>query len=93
MDVGDHNMMKEQLVDRSNILLPPLHIKLGLIKNLIKALDKEGNTFQFLKNKFPYISEAKINAGILNGPQIRELMHDMDFDSCMNLMNYELGFH
>ena len=39
MDPSEHNMMKEQLVDRSNILLPPLHIKLGLIKNLIKALD------------------------------------------------------
>ena len=65
------------------LYLPSLHIKLCLIKNLIKALDKEGNTFQFL-TKFPNISETKINAGILHGPQIRELILDMDFYSCMN---------
>ena len=70
MDASDHNMMKEQCVDRSSIPLPLLHIKLGIIKNLIKALDKERNTFQLLKSKFQYIRETKINPVILNGPQI-----------------------
>ena len=40
----------------SNILLPQLHIKLGLKKNCVKALNKEGNdAFIHLK----YISQCK----------------------------------
>ena len=50
MDPGEHNMMKEQLIDRSNILLPPSHIKLGLIKSLIRALDKEKKYITISKN-------------------------------------------
>lgn len=48
------------LVDATKIVLPPLHIKLGLTKNFVKALDKEGASFHFLRPKFPKISEAKI---------------------------------
>ena len=53
------------------------------MKNYIKALVKEGGAFTFLRSKFKYISEAKINAGILNGPQIRELNSDSNFDESM----------
>ena len=41
---------------------------------------------QFLRRKFTKISEAKITAGILNGPQIRELIHDKNFDNSMNIL-------
>ena len=41
------------------------------MNNLIKELDKELDAFQFIINIFPHISDAKIDAGILNGPQIR----------------------
>ncbi|KAK9729027.1 hypothetical protein QE152_g16919 [Popillia japonica] len=61
-------------------LLPPLHIKLGLMKNFIKALDKDGPGFQYLKQKFPYISEAKLKEGIFIGPQIKLLQQDPEFD-------------
>ena len=33
-------MINEPLVDRNSILLPPLHMKLGLMKQFVKALDK-----------------------------------------------------
>ena len=33
---------KQPLVDRYRILFPPLHIKLGLIKQITKAIDKHG---------------------------------------------------
>ena len=68
---GQQNIMQEQLAYRDKILLPPLHIKFYLMKNLIKTLDIEVYAFQFIRNKCPHISNAKINAGILNGPQIR----------------------
>ena len=70
-------------MDPQNILLPPLHIKLGLMRSFIRAVNKEGKAFTFLKQKFPRVSEAKLTAGIFDGPQIRELMKDSQFDESM----------
>ena len=42
MVVGEKNVIAEPLVDRSKIIFPPLHIKLGLMKQFVKALDKDG---------------------------------------------------
>jgi len=36
------NVINNPLVDREKIVFPPLHIKLGLIKQFTKALDKDG---------------------------------------------------
>ena len=46
------NVKAEPLVPPHKILLPPLHIKLGL-KNFVKALNKVGDAFTYLKNIFP----------------------------------------
>lgn len=66
--VGQKNVLNVPLVDPADIILPPLHIKLGLIKQFVKALDKNGSTFEFLRNCFPRLSQAKIKEGknILN---------------------------
>ena len=48
------------------------------------ALNKESNVFIHLKYIFTYISDAKLTAGIFNGPQIRELMKNNNFDRNMN---------
>lgn len=84
IEVGVKNLTREPLVQKEKIYLPPLHIKLGLIKNFVKALDKEGNAFKYLKNKFPRISEAKIKEGIFVGPQIRQLFKDANFRQILN---------
>jgi hypothetical protein len=81
---GQKNVMHQQLVDPKKIYLPPLHIKLGLMKNFVKAMDKESDGFLFLKQKFPRISDAKIKEGIFVGPQIKELMRDSNFDEVLN---------
>lgn len=60
---GYKNVLNMPLVDPSNIILPPLHIKLGLIKQFVKALDKNGPTFTYLRSKFPKLSDAKIKEG------------------------------
>jgi hypothetical protein len=36
---GMYNVIHEALVPRETILLPPYHIKLGLLKQFVKALD------------------------------------------------------
>ena len=47
-------------------------------------MDKTGRGFQYLRNKFPKVSDAKIKEGIFIGPQIRELMQDKQFDEDLN---------
>ena len=69
--LGTKNVCQTPIVDSSKIILPPLHIKLGLMKNFVKAMNKSGEGFKHLQNLFPIISSAKLNEGILLG-QISE---------------------
>jgi len=72
---------KPPLVDFNKIFLPPLHIKLGLMKNLVKAMGKANSRgFQYLADKFPKVRPVKVKEGISVGPQIREVLKDEDFD-------------
>ena len=48
MVVGEENVIREILVERDKIILPPLHIKLGLMKQFVKALDKDGSCFSYI---------------------------------------------
>ena len=81
--VGDKNIINEPLVSRHRIILSPLHIKLGLMKQFVKALDKHGDCFNYIVKKFPGLSMEKIKAGIFDGPQIRKLIQDQAFTSHM----------
>jgi hypothetical protein len=38
---GSKNVVHASLVDRQKLLLPPLHIMLGIMKQFVKALGKE----------------------------------------------------
>ena len=67
---GTQNVKHDPLVDLEKILLPPLHIKLGLVKQFIKAMNKDGDGFQHISALFPFLSEAKKKAGIVTGPQV-----------------------
>ena len=62
--VGESSVVAEPLVDRDNFIIPPLHVKLGLVKNFIKSLDKTGEAIQFLKEKFSKLSVSKIQEGV-----------------------------
>ena len=62
--VGDKNIINETLVSRDHIILPPLHIKLSLMKQFVKALDKHGDCFNYIVKKFPGLSMEKMKAGI-----------------------------
>lgn len=83
LKVGTNNIVHENLIQREDVLLPPLHIKLGLMKQFTKALSKEGDCFKYLTAKFPRISSEKLKEGIFVGPQIRKLMKDVDFEKTM----------
>jgi hypothetical protein len=68
---GKKNVLNNPLVNPEKVFLPPLHIKHGLMKNFIKAMDKNDEGFMYLKHTFSRLSYAKIKEGIFLGPQIR----------------------
>ena len=82
---GEHSLKENPLVDMNKVLLPSLHIKLGLMKNFVKALHKNGVASQQLSTVFPGLSAAKPKEGIFVGPQIREVLEDTDFEELLNL--------
>jgi hypothetical protein len=58
------NVVNTPFINPEKVFVPPLLIKLGLIKNFVKALDQYSTGFMHLKNKFPRTSDAKIKAGV-----------------------------
>ena len=81
---GQKNVVHSSLVNSDMIILPSLHIKLGLFKNFVKARDKNGAGFHYLKEKLSCVSDSKIKEGIFVGPQIRALIRDGNFDDLLN---------
>ncbi|XP_061421616.1 uncharacterized protein LOC133350847 [Lethenteron reissneri] len=66
--VGRNNVKWEPLVDPWKVLMPPLHINLGLMKQFVRAVDKESAAFKNLQDFFPKLSEAKVKTGVFVGP-------------------------
>ena len=83
---GEKNIVNNSLVDQKNIILPPLHIKLGLIKQFVKAFDRSGDCFGYICSTFPDPSYEKKKAGIFDGSQIRTLLRDQYFVTTMTVV-------
>ena len=77
--MGRNYVKWEPLVDPRKVLMPLLHIKLGLMKQFVTALDKESAAFNYLRDFFPRLSEAKLKAGVFVGPQIKKIMECNEF--------------
>jgi hypothetical protein len=78
------NVEKEPLIPFpfEKILLPPLHIKLGLMAQFVKKLAKrpDNAAYNYIRVKFPKVTQAKCENGIFVGPQIRKMMNDPCFE-------------
>ena len=74
------NVENQPLVEPSKILLPSMHLKLGLVKNFVKAINQEEAAFTYLWEKISRLSEAKLKEGIFIDPQIRDIIKDEYFD-------------
>ena len=81
---GVKNVTNAALVDPQKVILPPLHIKLGIMKQFVKALDKGRPCFQYIASKFTQLSDAKVKEGVFDGPQIKKLLKDQNFEQTMN---------
>jgi len=80
LEPGIMNVENQPLVELSKILLPSMHLKLGLTKKSVKAMNQEEAAFTYLREKFRRLSEAKLKKGIFIGPQIRDLIKDECFE-------------
>jgi len=54
------NVENQPIMKQSKILLPSIHLKLGLMENFVKAMNQEKAVFTYLREKFPRISETKL---------------------------------
>ena len=86
LEAGMPNITHDPIVNRDRIIFPPLHIKLGLMKQFVKALDTEGECFQHIITAIPGLSFEKIKAGVFDGPQIRTLIRDDQFVAKMTAL-------
>ena len=87
----ERNVQAHPLVERFKIILPPFHIELGIMKQFVKALNKDGDCFKYICTKFPGSMTEKLKAGIFDGPRIRTLINDCGFPNSMNEKNPVLG--
>jgi hypothetical protein len=53
---GEKNVINPPLV-LEKMYLRPLHIKLGLMKNFVKGMDKTSRGFKYVRNKFPNVMQ------------------------------------
>jgi len=81
---GMKNVIHKPLIKPSKVLPPALHIKLGLMKNFVKALDMKGPAFTYLCGKFPRLTFEKVKAGVFIGPQTRQLFKDQQFEAVLS---------
>jgi len=47
-------------------------------------MNKEGRGCDYLRQKVPYISEAKIQEGIFISPQVQQLFQELNFKNKLN---------
>ena len=83
-EIGTYNVKQQPLVDAAKILMPPLHIKLGLIKQFVKQLNTEGEAFKYIQELFPKLSEAKIKAGVFVEPEVKRVIDSVDFPEMLS---------
>ena len=72
--LGSLTVLAPPLMDCSRIMFPPLHIKLGIMTQFVKALEKGSNFFKYICMKFPGLAIETVKAGIFHGLQIQKLM-------------------
>ena len=79
MRVGEANVINEPLVASEKIFIPPLRIKLGLMKHFVETIPVTGDCFNYICRAFPVLTIEKLKPGIFDGAQICPLTKDPCF--------------
>ena len=78
--VGEKNVIAEVLINRDEIILPPLLIKLGLMKQFVKAMNKEESCFDYICRKFPVVSMEMLKVELMKDLHIQDSMKNTEVD-------------
>ena len=70
-------------MELEKIIFPPLHTKLELMQQFVKAFNVEDDCFQFIRTTFPGLIYDKIKAGVFDGTQSKKLINCKNFSSPM----------
>jgi len=90
--LGQKTVAHWALVNKMKIYLPPLHIKLWLMKISTKGMNQEGEGFKYLRQKFSSVREAKIKEGIFVS-QVKQQFQNLTSKINWKLLREELGIH
>ena len=85
MILGTRNVINLLLVSRDKIIHPSLYVKLRLMKQFVKVLDKNSICFNFICKSFPGLSNEKLKTEIFDDPQIRKPIKNINFINCIKL--------
>ena len=72
-------------------MLPPLYIKLGLVKQFVEALDVDRKAFNKIQQMLPKLINAKVKEGIFVGPQIAAMLKSETLENKMSLKKRKRG--
>lgn len=78
------NILEKPLVERDKIIYFPLHAKFGLIKQFVKALDKNLKYFKYICSVFADLMIEKLKARVFDGSQINKILKDTNFVKILN---------
>ena len=68
---GSLNVLAPTLGEQSKIVFSCLHIKLGMMKQFVKAIEKNGDCFKYICMKFPGLIIEKLKTGFLMHPRFK----------------------
>lgn len=87
------SIVSEGLVNGKDIILPELHVRLGIGTQFIKALYADSkdetkvqskNAMKRLSELFPSKRPPRINGGVFNGPEFEVILNDAEFENQMS---------
>ena len=52
-----------------------------MIKQFVTALNSESESYKILRDLFPFLSDAKVKAGVFTGPQVRKIIGCNEFEA------------
>ena len=79
--VSEKNVKYPPMIEPTRIIIPPLHVKLGLYKQLVKSLNESAKGY--LPDLFK-LSDEKLKEGVFTGPDCRKLSSDEKFRTKLN---------
>jgi len=93
-DFGGHKNVKlHSLVESSRNLLPTLLNKFGLMKNFLKAMDRNVAAFLYLRQNFPCLVMPRYETAFLTVQTFAYFFVMMYLNASLRVMSREHGMH